>query len=73
MLAGSPLILVSMYVSPTFKLEVIKCILEFIAEKTGIPILIMGDFNMVINTQADRFPKQKKIGSDSIYTVIQDI
>lgn len=44
-----------------FKLEVIKHLLEFMADKTKVPVLIVGDFNMEINTQMHKFPLGKKL------------
>lgn len=50
-----------------YLLEVIKYILEFKADKPGIPVLIMGDFNMVINTISYKFPPGKRL-DQTLYT-----
>lgn len=41
--------LANIYIPPPFKLEVLYCLLEFIVDKPNIPIIAVGDFNVVIN------------------------
>lgn len=34
---------------PPFKLDVMYSLMEFIMNKTELPIMVVGDFNVVIN------------------------
>lgn len=54
-LGDVPYILINVYTPPPFKIEVIKEVLDFIADKPRVPLLVVGDFNMVLNTQIYRF------------------
>lgn len=49
-------VLANIYIPPPFKLDVLYCLLEFIMDKTSIPIIVVGDFNVVINKKIDRLP-----------------
>lgn len=62
----------NVYVPLPFKLEVIKHLLEFMADKPRVPVLIVGDFNMVMNTQMDMFLPGKRL-EQSPYTSLYRI
>lgn len=49
-------ILANIYIPPPFKLEVLYCLLEFVVDRPNIPVIVVGDFNVIINKKMDRFP-----------------
>lgn len=53
-------------------MEVIRKVQDFKAVKPRFSVLIVGDFNMILNTQIDRFPLGKQ-GTGRIYPITQCI
>lgn len=47
-------ILASIYISPPFFMEVIWDVAQFIYDKDKFPMLVMGDFNYIMNDVLDR-------------------
>lgn len=45
----------NVYISPPFKLEILYGLLEFVEDKVDIPVIVVGDFNAVLNNSLDRF------------------
>lgn len=49
-------VLANIYIPPPFKLDVLQELLEFTLDKVGTPIIVVGDFNEVLDKTLDRFP-----------------
>ena len=64
-------VLANIYIPPPFKLEVMYKLMDFMMDKTGIPVIVMGDFNEVINKKLDRFPRESvQNASESVVSVL---
>ncbi|XP_073480059.1 uncharacterized protein [Aquarana catesbeiana] len=37
-------------------MEILYCLLDYVEDKEDIPLIVVGDFNMVLNGKIDRFP-----------------
>lgn len=48
-------ILTNVYVPTPFNVNVLKYLLHSIADKPGVPVVSVGDFNMILNIHLDRF------------------
>ena len=55
-----PYILANTYIPPPFKFEVLYRLLEFTTDKTGVPVIAVGDYNEVLDRSLDRFPPGNK-------------
>lgn len=55
-----PLVLANIYVPPPFNTEPILDLLEFVDNKADVPIILVGDFNTVLDNTMDRFPPLKR-------------
>lgn len=60
---GYPYVIANLYIPPPFKLEILYCLLEYVEDKGDVPIIIMGDFNMALDSSLDRFqPGSRQTG-----------
>lgn len=57
-------VVANLYIRPPFKLEILYKLMEFLADKEGIPVIVVGDFNKVLDKTLDRFPPASQ--SDSV-------
>lgn len=53
-------VLANIYIPPPFKLDVLYSLLEFIIDKPELPVIVVGDFNVVIHKKVDRHPPGKQ-------------
>lgn len=53
---NKPYVLANVYIPPLFKLEIMYRLLEFVEDKVDTPIIVVGDFNALLNSSLDRFP-----------------
>ena len=49
-------IIANIYVPPPFRIDIMLRLNEFIMGKEEIPVLVVGDFNEVLDRRVDRFP-----------------
>lgn len=55
---NSMYIVANIYIPPPFRLDVMLRLNEFLLDKEGVPIIIVGDFNEILDRELDRFPIQ---------------
>lgn len=48
-------VLANSYIPPPFKTEILYKLMEFILDKPDIPVIVVGDFNTVMDRSMDRF------------------
>lgn len=53
-------VLANLYIPPPFKLDIMYNLMEFIIDKAELPVIVVGDFNMVLDNKIDRFPGGKQ-------------
>lgn len=53
---GKPFVIANLYIPPPFKLETLYRLLEYVEDKADTPVIVVGDFNVVLNSCLDRFP-----------------
>lgn len=47
--------LANVYIPPPFCTEILYELMKFIIDKSGAPVIVMGDFNMTMDKSLDRF------------------
>lgn len=55
LIEGRAFVIANLYIPP-FKLEILYCLLEYMENKSDTPMIVVGDFNVVLNSCQDRFP-----------------
>lgn len=68
---GRDCILASVYIPPPFSTEILSELLSFIADKPGVPVIVMGDFNMAMDNCLDRLPTRVVSGGVSRGPLLQ--
>lgn len=56
LLDGREFVIANIYIPPTSKLEILYCLLEYMENKIGTPLILVGDFNTVLDSRQDRLP-----------------
>lgn len=49
-------IVANLYILPPFKMEVLYKLVEFLEDKGDTPVIVVGDFNEVLDRRKDQFP-----------------
>lgn len=48
---------------PPFDVSILSGLIEFVLDKPGVPVIVMGDFNMGMDRKLERFPPGIQTGS----------
>lgn len=65
-----------MFISPPFKTEILLGLIEFVEDKADTPIIVVGDFNEVLNNSLDRFPpatRTEKVSEGRLGQLLEEI
>lgn len=62
LLDGREFVIANIYILPPSKLEILYYLLEYMENKTGIPLILVGDFNTVLDSRQDRLPSGTRTG-----------
>lgn len=57
---GKSFVIANVYIPPPFKMGILYHLLEYVEDKGDIPLIAVGDFNMVLNGKMDRFPPRAR-------------
>lgn len=49
-------VLANIYIPPPFKIDVMIRLNEFLLDKEEVPVIVVGDFNEILDKKLDRFP-----------------
>lgn len=55
-------VLANVYIPPPFNTSVLRSLVEFVLDRPGVPVIVLGDFNMVMDQKIDRFPQGAQRG-----------
>lgn len=56
LIEGRPFVIVNLYIPPPFRMDVLLQLVGYMEDKEGVPVIVVGDFNAVLNNRLDRFP-----------------
>lgn len=55
MIENRTYVLTNLYIPPPSKTEILYTLMELVLEKPRVPVIVMGDFNTVMDWKVDRF------------------